>query len=232
MAFGIIVIDKNGVISKKQLNSVDQLGEIYKKCSSSRNATALEYPKLTTWEFNEDGNKFYIDLYGKKTGRAGFENKYDLPPPVDKMLLFNSFALVKYTKKKSVIRLETLTPEMWKTHYETLFGGFEDLKSEEASEDELENVPEKYKTADGYLKDDFVVDNNEIENEESDYDSDANEEKEEDDSDDEEDAEETPSDVKSDEDVDDDDEDIEFEDDDAELTHEEYEDSDGSDADD
>lgn len=222
MAFGIIVIDKNGVISKKQLNSVEQLSEIYKKCSTSRNASASEYPKLTTWEFSEEGQKFYIDLYGKKTGRAGFENKYDLPPPVDKTLLFNSFALVKYTKTNTDIHLKSLTPEMWKNHYETLFGGFEDLKSEEASEDELENVPEKYKTADGYLKDDFVADNNEIENEESDYDSDVDEEDAESSDNDKEDGE-TPSDVKSEAD---DSEDIEFEDDDAELTHEEYEESD------
>lgn len=227
MAFGILVVDKNGTISKKQLNSAEQLSEIYKKCSTSRNSAAAEYPKLTTWEFTEDGKKFYIDLYGKKTGRAGFENKYDLPPPLDKMLLFNSFALVKYTKKKSEICLETLTPEMWKKHYETLFGGFEDLKSEEESEDELDAVSKKYKTKDGYLKDDFVVDNNEVENEESDYDSDVNED-DDDDSDDEEDEEETASDVKSDDD-DDDDEDIEFDDDDAELTHEEYEDSDSDD---
>ena len=42
--------------------------------------------------------------------------------------------------------------------YEKLFGGFEDLKSESESEDELDEVPDDMKTKDGYLKDGFVVD--------------------------------------------------------------------------
>jgi hypothetical protein len=46
--------------------------------------------------------------------------------------------------------------------YEKLFGGFEDLAAtaieDEEEEDELENVPQKYKTKQGYLKDGFVVD--------------------------------------------------------------------------
>ena len=48
---------------------------------------------------------------------------------------------------------------MWKTVYEKLFGGFEDIEEDEdCSEDELENVDKKLKTKHGYLKDGFVVD--------------------------------------------------------------------------
>ena len=43
-----------------------------------------------------------------------------------------------------------------------LFGGFDNLadtmKEDEEEEDELKNVPKKYKTKEGFLKDDFVVD--------------------------------------------------------------------------
>ena len=56
-----------------------------------------------------------------------------------------------------------LTASQWEKIYEELFGGFEDLVSETSSEDELENVPSSFKTDDGYLKDDFVVNNDEIE---------------------------------------------------------------------
>ena len=46
---------------------------------------------------------------------------------------------------------------------------FEDLsklvKEDEEEEDELEEYPEEMKTADGYLKDDFVVSDDELEEE-------------------------------------------------------------------
>jgi hypothetical protein len=55
-----------------------------------------------------------------------------------------------------------LTIALWDKIYEKLFGGFEDLsataKEDEEEEDELQNVPSNKKTKDGYLKDGFVVD--------------------------------------------------------------------------
>ena len=51
---------------------------------------------------------------------------------------------------------------MWNKIYKKLFGGFEDLaataKEDEEEEDELKNVPKEKKTKQGYLKDGFVVD--------------------------------------------------------------------------
>jgi len=58
---------------------------------------------------------------------------------------------------------EDLTKEMWLKIYEHLFGGFEDIGEEdEFSEDELANVAPELLTADGYLKDDFVVSDKEL----------------------------------------------------------------------
>ena len=58
---------------------------------------------------------------------------------------------------------EELTKEMWLKIYEHLFGGFEDIGEEdEFSEDELANVAPELLTADGYLKDDFVVSDKEL----------------------------------------------------------------------
>ena len=51
---------------------------------------------------------------------------------------------------------------------EALFGGFEDIDSEEEpSEDELENIPDEMKTKHGYLKDGFVVNTDSDDNKES-----------------------------------------------------------------
>ena len=55
----------------------------------------------------------------------------------------------------------------WEKFYEELFGGFENLadtaKEDENEIDELANVPAEMKTKTGYLKDDFVVEDNLVE---------------------------------------------------------------------
>jgi hypothetical protein len=62
-----------------------------------------------------------------------------------------------------------LHQEEWEHYYEHLFGGFEDLtqlaKEDENEEDELANVPDEMKTSDGYLKDGFVVDDDDEDSE-------------------------------------------------------------------
>jgi hypothetical protein len=77
-----------------------------------------------------------------------------------------------------------LSIELWNKIYEKLFGGFEDLaltcNEDEEEEDELENIPKNMKTKKGgYLKDGFVVDSSDAEEEEvscSDDDEDESEE--------------------------------------------------------
>ena len=68
---------------------------------------------------------------------------------------------------------EDFTVEEWKTAYEKLMGGFEDLDEEE-EESEEEYVDPEDLTKHGYKKDGFVVDDNTI-----DYNSDSDEEEEE-----------------------------------------------------
>jgi len=72
--------------------------------------------------------------------------------------------------------------------YEKLFGGFEDLTmtaiEDENEIDELENIPKEKKTKNGYLKDGFVVDSSDTDEDEDASDDDD----EEDDCDDEDDT--------------------------------------------
>ena len=100
----------------------------------------------------------YVDIWAKTDGRAGQENKYELPPPLDEELFFGNMALVARIDKENAINL---TVELWDTIYEALFGGFEDLASTAADDenevDELDSVPACKKTSSGYLKDGFVV---------------------------------------------------------------------------
>ena len=95
-------------------------------------------------------------------GKANTENKYDFPPPADNMLFFGNCIL---TNKVDGEYYE-LSPELWGKLYEKLFGGFEDLattaEEDENELDELENIPKSMKTKTGYLKDGFIVEDDDM----------------------------------------------------------------------
>jgi hypothetical protein len=101
----------------------------------------------------------YVDVWGKTDGRAGYENKYEMPPPIDELLFYGNIALVARMDELTAIHLTT---DIWNVIYEKLFGGFEDLAAtaieDENEIDELDSIPSHKKTRSGYLKDGFVVD--------------------------------------------------------------------------
>jgi hypothetical protein len=183
----ILIVEKGG--SLKSLSIKDfKLEELYKKCGFKKGE---DFDKQAEWNAKYDGKKYYIEVYAKTDGRAGSENKYDFPPPIENSLFFGNCALLAYNKQENGSKLYTdLGLPLWKKIYEKLFGGFEDLavtaKEDEEEEDELANVPKEKKTKNGYLKDGFVVDSSDTEasdevskEEDEDDDSDETEETEE-----------------------------------------------------
>ena len=107
---------------------------------------------------------YYIALYAKTNGRAGQENKYDFPPPVDSALYFGNCMLVSQKEAVDANEVIDLSKATWELIYEELFGGFDDcMESEEESEDDMDGL-EIGKS--GYEIDDFVVDDSDEENEE------------------------------------------------------------------
>ena len=160
-----VVINKNGEIEEVILKD-DNKDNYYKLCKF-RKPDGFE--KQTTWNINakvkSEKVKYQIELWARDSGKANTENKYDFPPPVDNNLFFGNCLLVNYDVENNTPK-DISKPE-WKAIYEKLFGGFEDLDdtaiADENEEDELENIPAHMKTKQGYLKDNFVVDDEEEE---------------------------------------------------------------------
>jgi hypothetical protein len=161
----IIIVDKGGSL-KTLAVKVYNVEELYKKCGFKKSDG---FNLQVEWPVKLDGQRFLIQMYGKLDGKANMENKYDFPPPVDKNLYFGSCALVGMIRDDTNNRSHiNLTIELWNKIYEKLFGGFEDLSltcnEDEEEEDELENIPSNMKTKKGgYLKDGFVVDSDDTE---------------------------------------------------------------------
>lgn len=167
----IIIVDKGS--SLKPLTIKDYKEEdLYKKCGFKK---ADGFGLQVEWPVKLDGQRYVVSMYGKTDGKANMENKYDWPPPVDKLLYFGSCCLVGMIRDDANNRsLIHLTVDLWNKIYEKLFGGFEDLAltgdDDEDEEDELEKMPAAMKTKKGgYLKDGFVVDSSDTEEDNNTY---------------------------------------------------------------
>jgi hypothetical protein len=160
----LLIVEKNGNIKETNVKNV-QVSELYKK-AGFKSAEGFEQP-VVCWPrpgidpFTLD---YQIQVFGKTKGRAGQENKYDFPPPIDSTLFFGSVVLVA-VRPGGVVT--DLTNTAWEMIYEQLFGGFEDLVDsqgnsldDEDSEEEEELEGAEY-TKEGYVKDDFIVDDDE-----------------------------------------------------------------------
>jgi hypothetical protein len=164
----IIIVEKTGTLKCLSIKEFKE-EELYKKCGFKK---ADDFVKQVEWNAKYDGKKYNIQVFAKTDGRANSENKYDFPPPIDKKLFFGSCAIVASVKTDTGNKIYAdLSIPLWAKIYEKLFGGFEDLAvaaiEDEEEEDELANVPKEKKTKQGYLKDGFVVDSSDGDEENS-----------------------------------------------------------------
>lgn len=155
MPVTIIIIEKSGAIKESDIKTFTE-SDLYKKAGCK---SAKGFELQTVWGSEIQGKTYSVHVYGKTNGRAGQENKYEFPPPIDTTLFFGSCILVNKVNGQPV----SMSKTEWKQVYDYLYGGFEDLDSEdsEESEDDVDdNLP---RTKEGYVKDDFIVDDNEVE---------------------------------------------------------------------
>jgi len=142
----IILVNKNGDLKQSELNEMT----LESICKKSGSKDINNFKHLHTWKVCL-GNNYNIELYGKGKGRAGQENKFELPPPFDTTLLFGTCVLINENGN--------LTIQEWEKIYEHLYGGFEDIGSEDSEDSEDEDEGVEYETTkSGYKKDGFVVD--------------------------------------------------------------------------
>jgi len=152
-----ILIDKKGSIKEIVLKTFVE-ADLYKKAGFKNNDG---FKEVHTWGIDAANKHYQITLYGKVSGRAGQENKYEFPPPVDTTLFFGSCILVNnLSADKQTI--DSVSKDEWKILYDHLYGGFEDIGSEDSEDEEDEEDDDGIeKTTTGYAKDGFVVDDGE-----------------------------------------------------------------------
>lgn len=166
----IIIVEKSGELKTMTVKDYKE-EELFKKCGFKK---ADDFIKQVEWVVKypsgASGIKYHVQVFAKTEGRANAENKYDFPPPIDKKLFFGSCAIIAHLKNANgTNKYVDLSLSLWEKLYEKLFGGFEDLAltaaEDDAEEDELDKIPKEKKTKHGYLKDGFVVDSSDAEDE-------------------------------------------------------------------
>jgi hypothetical protein len=169
-----LIVQKDGNIKETSVKQFVE-NELYKKAGFRTN-DGFKLHAMWTVE-NVKNTTYNIHVYGKTDGRANQENKYEFPPPIDNTLFFGNCIILN----KNGEALENLTVSEWELIYDKLYGGFDDINSENEcdSEDEFDDVP---RTKSGYVKDGFIVDDDEDE-EEDDEDDDEDEYEDEDEDD-------------------------------------------------
>ena len=92
--------------------------------------------------------KMRLTLHGYKEGRAGTENKHELPTPFDTTVLFGD-ACVVATLEKGGSTLINLSAEHWKRFYNTKCGEDEGADEEEEEEEEEGEEEEEFEEEEG-----------------------------------------------------------------------------------
>ena len=152
----IVIVEKLGSIKTASLKLTDTPADLYKKAGLK---TATDFILHHTFDIKSE---YFVELYGKTTGKAGQENKYDFPPPMDNTLFFGNCVLVCKDQRGNIIDMSHTD---WIKIYEHLFGGFENIDEEDDDEEEIDeeelrilNDPTTKFTKEGYVKDDFIAD--------------------------------------------------------------------------
>ena len=155
----ILIVDKTGRIKETILKN-GNIDELYKKAGYKH---PVGFKCATTWNIeNLNGKSYNISVYGKKEGRANQENKYEFPPPIDNLLLFNTCIIINI--KDNVIC--SLTSTEWSLIYNHLYGGFEDIGSEDEDDEDEDYEDDISLTKSGYMKDGFIVDDDDDDDDE------------------------------------------------------------------
>jgi transcription elongation factor S-II len=128
----------------KGLLTKDMLQTLTKKKTPLSNLGTFPYSGMT------------LTLFGYTAGKAGTENKHDLPPPLDAELYFGDILLIASKEADSWENPVSFSLEEYEKFYQKAFGGFDDIESdedddsddeEEALEEEEEEKPVKKKVA-------------------------------------------------------------------------------------
>lgn len=148
-----IIVEKNGTVRRVSLSS--NTLNVSELCKKGGFKTGDGFNCAHTWTIEFNSIEYKIQVFGKTKGKAGSENKYEFPPPIDSVLFFGSCVIVNMSYDK----IAEMSVNDFNDIMDYLQGGYSDIENSEDDEnDDDEDETNLPKTKEGYVKDDFIVD--------------------------------------------------------------------------
>jgi len=134
-----IIISKSQNVISEELDQEVTIKNIHELLQNNRNQTDLK--KLYMWDFEAEK----IEMYGYINGKEKEINKLELPEPIENKLYYNELIFFSSNDDNEYIDLDE---EDFKDFYDMIFGGFDDIDSEDSDENF---------TDDEYEDDGFII---------------------------------------------------------------------------
>lgn len=135
-------------------------------CQLSDIQTYLKKKKVPTQIGTYPWKSNTLFLFGYTDGKAGTENKHELPPPHDTQLIFGDIVVMMSKDKRSFAKPLPIKQDDYETFYTQVFEGFESLDEEEAEIEAEEEVIQDELTDEAHVDDASIVDDAEDDYEE------------------------------------------------------------------
>ena len=149
---------KSGKLTVKSETTGCQLSDIQTYLKKKKAPTQIG---TYAWKSNT------LFLFGYTDGKAGTENKHELPPPHDTQLVFGDIVVLLSKDKRSFAKPLPIKQDDYETFYTQVFEGFESLDEEEAEvEVEEEEIIQDELADEAHVDDESVADDLEDEYEE------------------------------------------------------------------
>jgi hypothetical protein len=156
-----IIVEKNGTVRHIPLSS--NALNVSELCKKSGFKSTDGFNCAHTWTIEFNSVEYKIQVFGKTKGKAGSENKYEFPPPIDNVLFFGNCAVVN----TSCDKIAEMTANDFNDIMDYLQGGYSDIDNsdDDDDDDDLDDT-DLPKTKEGYVKDDFIVDDDDDDDDE------------------------------------------------------------------
>lgn len=161
MTINSVLLATKGDIKKAKIKFLEEDEDENGEFVLSINAIQSYFRKKSEPELlgNYEYESYVIYIFGYKDGKAGTENKHELPPPYDNLIAFGDI-LVIASNERSWEKPCDFTVELYNKFYESAMGGFDSV-DDGSSLDGEDSVISEEDVADDAVDDEEVVDDEE-----------------------------------------------------------------------
>jgi len=129
MQVQVVVLQTKGDTKQSKIEITGEIeDEIPTRIAKILRKTKLP-AKIGSWSYQ----KTKLELWGYKEGRAGTENKHELPPPADSGLLFGDAIMIALSELDEPTNFTTA---QYTKFYTQIFQGFESLDEDDDDDDD------------------------------------------------------------------------------------------------